>query len=88
MPGKKLNYYGSTNTSLTNIMEVIDAQRVGKEAFGITNISTTSVSAIEAASVIEIGGAYYRFSTEEPISTSNITSNVSVHSLNSLNGCF
>jgi hypothetical protein len=75
MAGSKLNTYASSNTSLSNMMCVMDADRVGKvDAIGLTNMSTTSVPAIEAASVVEIGNSVYRFSTQEPISTTNVTS--------------
>lgn len=75
MSGEKINYYGSTNTSLDSIMETIDADRMAKiDSISLTNMSTTSVPAIEGNSVVEIANSVYRFSTEEAISTSNIAS--------------
>src|SRR4030042_1873287 len=75
MAGSKLNTYGSSNTSLSVIMTVLDADRMSKiDSIGLTNMSTTSVPAIEAASVVEIANSVYRFSTQEPISTTNVTS--------------
>lgn len=75
MSGEKINNYGSTNTNLDSIMETIDADRMAKiDSISLTNMSTTGIPAIEAASVVEIANSVYRFSTEEPISTSNIAS--------------
>lgn len=75
MAGEKINTYGSTNTNLDSIMETIDADRMAKiDSISLTNMSTTSVPAIEGNSVVEIANSVYRFSTEEAISTSNIAS--------------
>jgi hypothetical protein len=74
MAGSLLNTYGSTNTSLTNMQTVLDATRAGFSALSLTNYSTTAVPAIAAGGRIEVAGSMYQFSTEEPISTSNVTS--------------
>lgn len=74
MSGSKVNFYGSTATSLTNIQTVLDGTRMGFNAISLTNYSTTSVPAIAAGSQVEIAGSLYKFSSEEPISTTNVTS--------------
>lgn len=80
MAGTKINNYGSTNTSLTAIMQTIDADRVGKtDSIGLTNMSTTSIPAIESGSIIEIANSVYRFSTAEPISTTSIASTAATY---------
>lgn len=75
MPGSKINFTGSSSATITNFIEIQDAHRMAKmDSIGLTNVSTTSVPAIEAASVVEDGNSVFRFSTEEPISTTGILS--------------
>lgn len=74
MAGSKLNTYSSSYTSLTNYATCIDAQRLGFANVNLSGLSTTSVPTIEAGSIVEIAGAIYQFSTQEPISTGSVTS--------------
>jgi hypothetical protein len=74
MAGSKVDLSGSSSATVTNIIQTLQAQRTGYEAVSLTNMSTTSVSAIAAGSVAEIGASLYGFSTEEPVSTEDILS--------------
>lgn len=72
--GERLNEYGSTNTSLTNIMAVLDAQRTGLHEVSLTEYTSTSRPLIAAGSYLEAAGALFEFSTNESVSSSGITS--------------
>jgi hypothetical protein len=74
MSGSKLNFNGSSSITITELITVLGAERTGFTAVSLTNMSTTAVPAISAGSYAEIAGSIYRFSTEEPISTTNVTS--------------
>lgn len=73
MSGSKVNNYSTTLTSLTWMQLAIDYARPGYNAIELTNMSTTAKPAIGAGSLCECGGALYQFSTEEPISTTGIS---------------
>lgn len=76
--GEKLNEYGSTNTSLTNIMAVLDAQRTGLHEVSLTEYASTSRPLVAAGSYLEIAGSLFEFSTNESASSSGITSTVAM----------
>jgi hypothetical protein len=74
MAGSKLNNYSSTDNNITQMQLTEDASFIGKHNLTLTNMSTTSIPAIAAGSIIECNGALYKFSTEEAISTAGVTS--------------
>jgi hypothetical protein len=74
MAGSIINLNGSSSITLTNLISILDATRVGYSAVSLTNISTTSAPLIASGSICGIGGSLYRFSSEESISTTNVTS--------------
>lgn len=74
MAGSRVNNYSPSTTDLTSVMATIDAERLGYIGASLTNYSTTSVPAIASGSMVEVAGALYSFSTDEPISTTGVAS--------------
>lgn len=74
MAGARVNNYSPSTTDLTSLMASVDATRLGFDGVTFTNYSTFALPAISAYSMCECGGSVYLFSTEEPISTTSVTS--------------
>jgi hypothetical protein len=70
MAGSKLNTYGVGDVNLTNIMQVLDACRIGFHAVSLTEWATTTAPKIAAGSKIEVNGAIYKFDADETITGS------------------
>lgn len=77
MAGSKLNNYSSTDNNITQMQLTEDASYIGKHNVTLTNMSTVAVPAIAGGSICEVNGALYKFSTDEPISTTGVTSTAS-----------
>ena len=77
MAGSIINQNGSSSITVTNLIEILEGQRINYDATSLTNYTSSELPAIASGSVINIGGSLYRFSTEESISTSNVTSTAS-----------
>jgi len=67
MAGSKVNNYGVGDVNLSSLMGTTDEQRKGFSALSLTNYENTSEPAIEAGSVLEVGGALFEFESEEAI---------------------
>jgi hypothetical protein len=70
MAGSKLNTYGVGDVNLTNLMQVLDATRLGFSAIELTEWTTTTVPKIAAGSKVEVNGAMYKFDADETITGS------------------
>jgi hypothetical protein len=70
MAGSKLNTYGVGDVNLTNLMQVLDACRIGFHAVSLTEWATTTVPKIAAGSKVEVNGAIYKFDADETITGS------------------
>jgi hypothetical protein len=70
MAGSKLNTYGVGDVNLTNLMQVLDATRLGFSAIELTEWTTTTVPKIAAGSKVEVNGAMYKFDSDETITGS------------------
>lgn len=74
MSGSIVSFGGSSSITITELLTALQSVRRGYDETSLTNYSTQALPAIAAGSCCEIGGALYKFSTEEPISTTNVTS--------------
>jgi hypothetical protein len=70
MAGSKLNTYGVGDVNLTNLMQVLDATRLGFSAIELTEWATSTVPKIAAGSKVEVNGAMYKFDSDETITGS------------------
>jgi hypothetical protein len=70
MAGSKLNTYGVGDVNLTNLMQVLDATRLGFSAIELTEWNTSTVPKIAAGSKVEVNGAFYKFDADETITGS------------------
>lgn len=70
MAGSKLNTYGVGDVNLTNLMQVLDATRLGFSAIELTEWNTSTVPKIAAGSKVEVNGALYKFDADETITGS------------------
>lgn len=70
MAGSKLNTYGVGDVNLTNLMQVLDATRLGFSAIELTEWTTSTVPKIAAGSKVEVNGAMYKFDADETITGS------------------
>lgn len=70
MSGTLINTYSQLDSDILAVQLTLDASRIGYHAVSLTNYDSTSESAIAAGSQIEVGGALYKFESEESITGS------------------
>lgn len=65
MAGTKISGYAEGDVNLTNVMSTLDQVRKGKDyGYSLTQMTTTTVPAIAAGSIVECNGALYKFDSE------------------------
>ena len=71
MSGSLLSDYGVGDTNFDNMMLSLDGQRVGYSALSLSSFDSDSIAVIEAGGRVEVGGALYKFASDESISTTD-----------------
>jgi hypothetical protein len=67
MAAEKVNNYGIGDIDFTALMQTVDALIVGNRQVMITEYDTTAEPLIAAGSRFEVGGALYKWDSNEPI---------------------
>jgi len=67
----KENNYSNVDTNILEMQETLDAAYIGKHQVSLTEMTTTTVPAIAAGSLIEVNGSLLRSTTETAISTTD-----------------
>ena len=70
MAGSKINNFSIGDSNIQSVMLTLDKTFKGQHQVSLTNYSTTAESQVAAGSVIEIGGALYKFDSNESITGS------------------
>jgi len=70
MAGSKINDYAIGDSNIQTVMLTLDKTFKGQHQVSLTNYDTTAESQVAAGSVIEIGGALYKFDSNESITGS------------------
>lgn len=70
MSGALVNNYSQVDSNILEVQLTLDATRVGFHQVSLTNYDSTSESQIAAGSIIEVGGALYKFTANETITGS------------------
>jgi len=71
MAGSKVNNYSQVDSNILELQLTSDQNFKGKHLVSLTNYDTTGLPAIAAGSNIEINGGFYKFASEEAISTTD-----------------
>lgn len=71
MAGTKINNYDQTHSNILELQLTSDQNFKGKHLVSLTNYDTTAQPSIAAGSNIEINGGFYKFASEEAISTTD-----------------
>jgi len=67
MTGSKVSNFALGDSNIQSVMLTLDKTFKGQHQVSLTNYSTTAESQVAAGSVIEIGGALYKFDSNESI---------------------
>jgi len=67
MAGSKVSNFAIGDSNIQNVMLTLDKTFKGQHQVSLTNYDTTAESQVAAGSVIEIGGALYKFDSNESI---------------------
>jgi len=67
MAGSKVSSFAIGDSNIQNVMLTLDKTFKGQHQVSLTNYNTTAESQVAAGSVIEIGGALYKFDSNESI---------------------
>jgi len=70
MAGSKVSNFAIGDSNIQSVMLTLDKTFKGQHQVSLTNYSTTAESQVAAGSVIEIGGALYKFDSNESITGS------------------
>lgn len=79
MAGDLINNYSQIDTNILEVQLTLDATRIGLHTVSLTNYDNTSESAIAAGSIIEVGGAMYKFTGNETINDNESVSDGTVY---------
>lgn len=78
MAGSKLNDYGIGDENIEAVQLTLDKTFKNLQPVSLTNYDNDTVPAVAAGSVVEVNGAYYKFDTEEAISTTDPVTSLTV----------
>lgn len=67
MSGVQVNDYSIGDVNLTSMMETLDRQRRGYQAISLTHYDDNLECEIAAGSLVEVGGALFKFESNESI---------------------
>jgi hypothetical protein len=67
MAGSKVSNFATGDSNIQSVMLTLDKTFKGQHQVSLTNYNTTAESQVAAGSVIEIGGALYKFDSNESI---------------------
>jgi len=70
MAGSKVSNFAIGDSNIQSVMLTLDKTFKGQHQVSLTNYDTTAESQVAAGSVIEIGGALYKFDSNESITGS------------------
>jgi hypothetical protein len=70
MAGSKVSNFALGDSNIQSVMLTLDKTFKGQHQVSLTNYNTTAESQVAAGSVIEIGGALYKFDSNESITGS------------------
>ena len=71
MANALVSSYGIGDTNFDALMISTDAQRLGHMALSLSNFDNDSAPVIESGSKVDVGGALYKFTSDESISTTD-----------------
>lgn len=74
MSATKTNNYSPSTATLDNVIGVVDYGLLGTLALSLTNHTSTNRPSVAAGSLAEVAGNIFKFSTENSISTTGVTS--------------